>query len=173
MALEDREAIVATVEETYALMGAALATDIPGQVVAHAVRPEILQRIAEAGADPYVTDEEMLGLLREAYFELVENVIRIHDELLGPEGESYDQHLAQRGLTGSGRVVKVNGFRRTLGGFLRKVPGVRRIKKAFEWGNIILGSLGGVPVVGLVSDPIRELKESIEAQGDDDHHPRP
>jgi hypothetical protein len=44
----------------------------------------------------------------------------------------------------------------------------RWVKKAFEWGNIILGSLGAVPVVGLVADPIRELKESIEAQGDDD-----
>jgi hypothetical protein len=42
------------------------------------------------------------------------------------------------------------------------------LKKTFEWGNIILGSLGGVPGVGVVADPIRELKESIEAQGDDD-----
>lgn len=169
MALEDREALVATVEETYALIGAALATDIPDRVIEHAVRPEILQRIAAASADPYVIDEEMLGLLREAYLELVENVIQIRDELLGPEGERYDEYLAQRGLTGSGRIAKVKGFRRALGGWLEKVPGVRRIKKAFEWGNIILGSLGGVPVVGIVSDPIRELKEVIEAQGDDDH----
>jgi hypothetical protein len=169
MPLDDREAIVAAVEETYALMGAALATDIPSQVIESAVRPEILQRIAEAGADPYVTDEEMLGLLREAYFELVQNVLRVHDELLGPDGGDYEEYLAQRGLTGSGRTVKVNGFRRALAGWLQRVPGVHRIKKAFEWGNIILGSLGGVPIVGVVSDPIRELKEAIEAQGDDDN----
>jgi hypothetical protein len=53
---------------------------------------------------------------------------------------------------------------------LREIAaGVRRVKKVFQWGNIILGSLGGVPVVGGVSDPIRELKEAIEARGDDDH----
>jgi hypothetical protein len=170
MALEDREAIVATVEETYALMGAALTTDIPSQVIEHAVRPEILQQIVSAGADPYVTDEEMLGLLREAYFELVENVLRIHEELLGEQGEGYDADLVRVGLTGSGRTVKVRGFRRALGWFT-KVPGVRWMKKAFDWGNIILGSLGGVPVVGIVADPIRELKEAIEAQGHDDHMP--
>lgn len=119
-----------------------------------------------------MTDKEMLQLLRIAYFDLVSAVLRIHDELLGEDGERYDGDLENVALAGPGRAVKVGGFRRSLGRVLQNVPGLRWIKKAFEWGNIILGSLGGVPVVGVVADPIRELKESIEAQGDDDQSPR-
>jgi len=167
MALDDREAIVATVEETYALMGRALAADVAPEVVERSVRPEIIEEIRAARVDSYVSDEEMLGLLREAYFDLVENILRIHEELLGEQGERYDPDLETAGLTGNGRAVKVRGFRRAIE-WLRKAPGVRWMRKAFEWGNIILGSLGGVPVVGVVSDPVRELKEAIEAQGDDD-----
>ena len=148
-------------------MGRAIGVDLPFDP-ARAVRPELMQQIAMARVDPYVTDAEMRELLAAAYFDLVENVLWIHDELLGADGERYDRDLESVALTGNGRAVKVAGFRRSLGGFLEHVPGVRRIKKAFEWGNIILGSLGGVPVVGLVADPIRELKESIEAQGEDD-----
>jgi hypothetical protein len=161
MALQDREAIVATVEETYALMGRAVATDIPSEVIERSVRPEIMEQIRLARVDPYVTDEEMLGLLREAYFGLVENVLRVHEELLSEQGERYDPYLENAGLTGNGRAVKVRGFRRAIE-WLRDAPGIRWVKKAFEWGNIILGSLGGVPVVGVVSDPVRELKEAID-----------
>jgi len=169
MSLEDREAIVATVEETYALMGRALSTDVPGAVLQTAVRPEVMQQILAASVQPYVTDGEMLELLRTAYFDLVSAVILIHEEILGAGGERYDGSLATVGLAGSGAAVKVGGFRRALGRIVQNVPGIRWIKKGFEWGNIILGSLGGVPVAGVVADPIRELKESIEAQGDDDH----
>jgi hypothetical protein len=168
MSLEDRQAIVETVEETYALMGRALSTSVPSDVAARAVRPDVIERIAAASVEPYVTDQEMLELLRIAYFDLVSAVIRVHDELLGEEGERYDDDLANVALTGPGRAVKVGGFRRALRRVLQNVPGLRWVKKAFEWGNIILGSLGSVPVVGVVADPIRELKESIEAQGDDD-----
>src|SRR4051794_32745903 len=114
MSVEDREAVVATVEETYALMGRTLSADIPWAVTDIAVRPDVIERIAQAQLDPYVTDEEMLALLREAYFDLVEAVIRIHEELLGPSGEVYDKGLRQVGLTGSSRTVKVRGFRRGL-----------------------------------------------------------
>jgi hypothetical protein len=60
MGLEDREAIVATVEERCALMRRALSTDVPGDA-------------AELGCRrrPYVTDDEMLELLRTAYLDLV------------------------------------------------------------------------------------------------------
>jgi hypothetical protein len=168
MAYEDREELVATVEETYALMGRALSTDIPYAVVENAVRRDVLEQLMSAEIDPYVTDAEMLELMRIAYFELVDNVLRLHEQLLSPSGEEYDSELERRGLTGSGRVLKVRGFRNRLGRVLDHVPGSRWIKGAFKWGNIILGSLGGVPGVGVVADPIRELKESIEAQGDED-----
>ncbi|SRR6266496_3929590 len=168
MSFEDREAIAATVEETYALVGRALSTDIPSDLLATAVRPEVMREIMEARVDPYVTDEEMLQLLRTAYFDLVGTVMRLHEELLGEDSERHDTQLANVALTGSGRAVKVRGFRRSLGEAVSNVPGFRWMKKAFEWGNIILGSLGGVPVVGALADPIKELKESVEAQGEDD-----
>jgi hypothetical protein len=75
-------------------------------------------------------------------------------------------------LTGSGRAVKIGGFRRALDSVLSGLPGFRRLKKAFEWGNIVLGSLRMVPGLGILVDPIKELKESIEAQGDDDQVPQ-
>jgi hypothetical protein len=168
MTLEDRKAIVATVEETYALMGRALSTEVPSRLMPNAIRPDVMSQIFVASVDPYVTDEEMLPLLRLAYFDLVESVLRIREELVGPNGNSYETKLQDVGLTASGRELKVGGFRRALGRVLQGVPGFRWVKKAFEWGNIILGSLGNVPVVGTFVDPIRELKESIEAQGEDD-----
>jgi hypothetical protein len=92
-------------------------------------------------------------------------VLQIQGLLLGPDGESFDGALAQVHLTDSGRVVKVRGWRRALQRVLTGIPGV---KKALQWGNIILGSLGSVPVVGTAADAIKELKEAVEAQGDDD-----
>jgi len=149
-------------------MGRALNTELPGQIFEKALRPEVIEGIGAADVEPYVSDEEMLGLLREAYFDLVETVLRLQEVLLGELGEELDPIVETVGLSGSGLRVKIVGFRRSVGRVVRGIPGVRWVKKAFEWGNIILGSLGAVPVVGLIADPIRELKESIEAQGDDD-----
>jgi hypothetical protein len=171
MSYQDREEIVSVVQETYALVGRALSTQIPGDVAQSAVRPEIMQALRDASIDPYVTDPEMLELLRTAYFDLVDTVLRIQAELLGENGESYEVPLAEVQLTGSGRVVKVNGFRRALNRLLGGGGGTRGVKKAFQWGNIILGSLGAVPVVGAFADGVSELKESVEAQGDDDQSP--
>lgn len=168
MPLEDREAIVATVQETYVLMGRAISANVPAQIVERALRRDVVEQLVEAQLDDYVTDEEMLGYLREVYLELVRAVIEIEDALLGELGEELDPALERAGLTRSGRDLKVNAFRRSVGRLLEHVPGVRRIKKAFKWGNIILGSLGSVPVVGIAAEPIKELKESIEAQGDED-----
>lgn len=88
--------------------------------------------------------------------------------MLGELGDEFDPAFEAVGLTGSGRNLKVTGFRQSLARVIGGLPGFRRVKKVFNWGNIILGSLGAVPGVGLVADPIRELKESIEAQGEDD-----
>ena len=174
MALEDRLEVVSVVEETYALTGRVLSTDVPG-AIDPGIRPEIMQQIRSAQIDPLVTDAEMLSLLRSAYFDLVETVVRLRSELLGPNGESYDTALEQVHLTGSGRAMKVRGWRRALNSVLGGGPGDRPkwIKKALKWANIILGSLGGVPVIGTLADPIQELKESVEAQADDDQSSTP
>jgi hypothetical protein len=145
MSYEDRRAIVSAVQETYGLTGRALGTEVPSDVIGTAVRPEIMQQLQAASIEPYVTDGEMLDLLREAYFDLVDQVLLIQRQLLGESGESFDGPLAQVHLTGSGQVVKVRGWRRALQRVITGIPGV---KKALQWGNIILGSLGSVPVVG-------------------------
>jgi len=165
MSYEERLDIVATVQETYALMGRCLGANIPEPIIANAIRPEILYRLQDAAMSPYVSDPEMLGLLLEAYYELVDSVFLLAQTLLGPAGEEYDAGLSRVGLTGSGLRVKVSGFRRGLS----RLPGIRWIRKTFEWGNIVLGSLGAVPGVGIITEPIQELKEAIEAQGDDDN----
>jgi hypothetical protein len=60
----DRDAIVATAEEAYALVRRARAADIPGGMTVSRVRPDVMQQTRAARADLYVTDEEVLGLLR-------------------------------------------------------------------------------------------------------------
>jgi len=62
----DRDAIVAAAEEAYALVRRARAADIPGEMTASPVRPDVMQQTGAARADLYVTDEEVLGLLRTA-----------------------------------------------------------------------------------------------------------
>lgn len=168
MAREDREELVATVQETYALMGRTLQTQVPNAVLERALRPEVMEQLATAAVDPFVTDEEMLGLLREAYFQLVEAVLRIQDELLGEHGESYDPELRDRGLTGPGRNVKVRGFRRAIGRIVQGARGNRVVRIAFKWANIILGSLSSIPPVGIAADALQELKDSVETQGAED-----
>lgn len=170
MALEDREEIVATIQETYVLMGRAIQAEIPGEVLERALRQDAVRELLDVPIE-YVTDEELLGLFRETYYELVGNLFVIQDAMLDERGEKYDYDLERVGLTGSGRALKVNGFRRAFDR-VRAFAGRRWVKKAFEWGNIILGSLGPVPVVGIAVEPIKELKESIEAQGDEDSESR-
>ena len=171
MALEDRREIVSVVEETYALLGRALAanvaTDLPG------ARADVLEELSTTEVDLLVTDVEMLGLIRAAYLELGATVSQLNQQLLGPSGQTYDAPLQQAQLTGRGRRMKVRGFRRALNSVLHAVRADRPrwIRRALKWANIILGSLGAVPGVGALADPIKELKEAVEAQADEAQDP--
>lgn len=136
-----------------------------------ALRPEAVGRLAEVPLDPYVTDTEMLELMRVAYFDLVERVLLLHEELLGESGERYDPELDAAALTSTGLAVKVHGFRGALGRLFGLGQGHRWVRKAFQWADVILGSLGAVPALGVIPDAIKELKESVETQADDDHGP--
>jgi hypothetical protein len=171
MSYQEREDLVATVQETYALMGRALNLPLDPGLMAVSIRQDVMSQIAQAIIYPYVTDQAMLLLLQDAYSDLLPTVSQIDTTLRGDNGAVYDNQLANVGLTGSGHAAKVGGFRRALGRVFSGVPGFQRVKKAFEWGNIILGSLRMVPVIGTLVEPIKELKESIEAQGDDDQAP--
>jgi len=172
MAVEDRVEIVSVVEEVYGLVGRVLSTEVPVALYP-GVRAEVMGRISSAEIDPLVTDSEMLSLLRAAYFDLVQTVLLLRGQFLGATGENYDSSLQLVQLTGNGRRMKVRGWRRALDRVLSGPPGQRPrwIKKALEWANIILGSLGSVPGIGPIADSIQELKESVEAQADDDQNP--
>lgn len=170
MAFQDREEIVATIQETYVLMGRAIQAEIPEAIVERAVRRDVVLDLLEVQIE-YLTDEEILGMFQEVYFELVENVLEVQRLLLEESGEEFDDSLRRVGLTGAGRTLKVNRFRRAVDG-VRNFMSRQWVKKAFRWGNIILGSLGPVPVVGIAVEPIKELKESIEAQGEEEPEDR-
>ena len=62
----DRDAIVATAQEAYAPVLRARAAEIPGEMRASPIRPDVTHQTRAARADLYVTDEEVLGLLRTA-----------------------------------------------------------------------------------------------------------
>jgi hypothetical protein len=171
MSLEDRQELIATVQEAYALMGLTLNVAPPDAIAGPiVVRPDVIGQIRQVYIDSYVTDQQMLLLLQQAYFDLLQNVLQLSTTLLGPNGQGYDNGIASVGLTGSGRAVKIRGFRQALNEGLSGAPGFRWIKKTFKWANIILGSLSAVPGIGIIAEPIQELKESIEAQGDDDQN---
>jgi hypothetical protein len=170
MALEDREEIVATIQETYILMGRAIQADAPDSIRERALRRDVVESLLETPIE-YVTDQELLGLFQETYFGLVDNVIQIQDELLADHGPEFDRDLERVGLTSAGRALKVRMFRRAVDRVRQLAPG-RWLRKAFKCGNIILGSLGPVPIVGIAAEPIQELKEAIETQGEEDQESR-
>jgi hypothetical protein len=167
---EDREAIVATIQETYVLMGRAIQMRVPEErleeFLDRAVRRDVVEELLETPLE-YVTDEEFIEFFQRVYSELVENVFQIQDALLGEIGPELDGVLEQVGLAGSGRELKVGLFRRAIDR-VRQFGSRRWVKSAFKLGNIVLGSLGPVPVVGIAAEPIKELKESIEAKREED-----
>jgi hypothetical protein len=65
MSLE-RDAILATAEEAYALVRRARGADSPGEMTASPVRPDAMRQTWAARADLHVIDEELLGVRRTA-----------------------------------------------------------------------------------------------------------
>ena len=94
MALENRVEIASVVEEAYALTGRVLSTDVPG-LLDPGVRPEMMQRIRNAEIDPLVTDEEMLSLLRTAYFTLSKPWYSFATNSLGRPASLTTQHSSK------------------------------------------------------------------------------
>lgn len=154
-------------------MGRAIGTTVPEEVLRNPVRADIMQQISGLEIDWSIPDERMRELLITAYEDLEQNVLQIQHELLEAEdaGERYETELARVGLTGSGWGVKWHGFRTGIDSLLHRStrPAVKRV---FRWANVVLGSLSGVPGAGIVTEPLRELKESIEAAGEDGDAPR-
>lgn len=102
-------------------------------------------------------------------FQLINNVVTTQELLLGPQGETLDAQLAAAGLAGQLLAVKVAGFRRELGAVLEQTERPRRkrwFRRAAKWADIVLGSLSSVPIVGPVVEPLKEFKESVETQAE-------
>ncbi len=164
MALDDRRDVVPIVEETHALIGNSLATDVPRFLV---IRTELLDPLQQLLEQPLVDDPDMLAMMRRSYFELITNIEATQELLLGPQGEALDAPLAAAGLAGQRLALKTAGFRRELGGVLEQTERPRRkrwFRRAAKWANIVLGSLASVPIVGPVVEPLKEFKESVETQ---------
>lgn len=112
------------------------------------------------GAQNHLLRKEMRPLFTAAWAEvepLIPNV-QTQVKLLS------DDRLTQLGLSGAQLRLKLQGFRLadtalTSGGWRSRL-----VKKVLDWINILLGSiLAGVPG----AEPLKELKESIEAEIDD------
>lgn len=164
MPLDDRRNVVSVVEETHALIGNSLATAVPPFVVIRRELIDPLQRLLE---QPLIDDAEMVALMRGSYFELINNVRAAQRLLLGPQGDTLDAQLAAAGLTGQLLAVKIMGFRRELSGVLEQTERPRRkrwFRRAAKWADIVLGSLSSVPVIGPIVEPLKEFKESVETQ---------
>lgn len=166
MTIEDRRDVVSIVEETHGLIGNSLATDVPSFLV---IRFELLDPLQQLLEQPLVDDPEMVAMMRASYFELITNVRATQELLLGPQGEALDAQLASAGLAGQLLALKTTGFRRELSGVLEQTERPRRkrwFRRAAKWANIVLGSLASVPIVGPVVEPLKEFKESVETQVD-------
>src|SRR6266700_5207258 len=163
MAIEDRRD-VSIVEERHGLIGNSLATDVPPFLVNRFELLDPLQRLLEP---PLVDDADMLAMMRGSYFALINNVRTTQELLLGPTGEALDEQLAAAGLSRQLLALKTAGFRRELSGVLEQTEHPRRKRwfhRAAKWANIVLGSLASVPIIGPVVEPLREFKESVETQ---------
>jgi hypothetical protein len=80
-------------------------------------------------------------------------------EILLSDDPEVSERLDRAGLGGAELDLKVTGWRRWLRRFReRRTTGL--LRRAFKWGNVILGSLSSVVVA---FEPLREIKESIEA----------
>lgn len=75
------------------------------------------------------------------------------------ESAQHDSALEGNGLSGAQMRLKKRGFRRALWRFIR-LPSRRTAIRVLGWANVFLGSLASA--IGM-AEPIKELKEAIEA----------
>lgn len=123
----------------------------------------------ERGLAPLIDDEEMRALLVEALLELGPAHFQFQLQMLESEASPLDEELELRGLTGAGLALKFGGQRRSLQRYGEQATWLGRRKwfrSALRWTDIVLGSLSSIPVLGVAVDPLKEWKESVEAQLD-------
>jgi len=70
-------------------------------------------------------------------------------------------------MTGTGLALKQAGFDGAVEEYIASLTWLQRrkwFKGVLRWLDVVLGSLSSIPVLGAVLDPIKEWKESVEAQ---------
>jgi hypothetical protein len=86
-----------------------------------------------------------------------------------------DEDLVGVGLTGTGLALKQGGFDVAVEEYMASTSWLQRRKwfgGVLRWLDVVLGSLGSVPALSVVLDPIKEWKESVEAQVETETGPR-
>ena len=98
----------------------------------------------------------------DAWNEVRPRFVSVSQSLSGP---GITAKLESVGLTGAQLVLKMGGFRQALSAFRNSDWAVKPLRKVLKWINSILGSLlGAIPG----AEPIKELKEAIENELDED-----
>ncbi len=163
MALEDRVSLVSVTQELYVLLGKILHAGT--REGTGYVRQEVVHQLLAIDLAITFEDTETQNLLATLYRELEPSVRLVEERLLAESGEAYDPALAEAGLTETGRAAKVSGFRRALDRLLGATASDRPrwVRSVLTWGDVSLGSLGGVPGIKNVVEPLKELKQSVEA----------
>jgi hypothetical protein len=83
--------------------------------------------------------------------------------------DEIDTWLDERGLSGSGLRLKEGGQRASIAQFREARDRFGRKKwfrSVLKWTDIVLGSLASIPGLGIAVEPLKEWKESVEAQVD-------
>ncbi len=96
--------------------------------------------------------------------------------MLGPESEVLDEALEARGLADDGLALKQAGFDAAMQEYLAATSWLRRPKwfrGLLRWADVVLGSLGSIPALGSVTDPIKKWKRAVEAQVETETGRRP
>jgi hypothetical protein len=108
--------------------------------------------------------EEMREPLQTAFSELTDRESgqfrRVRQRLEYPD-EEIREGLEGAGLTGNQLFMKLLGYVRARNAFRRR-GGIQTLQRLLKWMNSLLGSLAGVPGLGTLVEPIKELKEAIE-----------
>jgi hypothetical protein len=133
------------------------------------VTPNVLALFERRLQRPLIDNSDLLPLFRAAWDPLVLVHARLLYLLLGPESDALDEGLGVRGLSSTGLDLKSAGFNAALDEYLEATTWLQRRKwfrGLLRWADVVIGSLSSIPVVGGVLEPIKEWKESIEAQLD-------
>lgn len=119
--------------------------------------------------EPLVQDLEMRRLLQAALPDLATPHTEFLRRMLVTDDPALDRQLFERGLTSTGLDLKEGGQRRAVEEYSVAGTWLRRRKwfrSMLTWTDIVLGSLASIPGLGVAIDPLKEWKESVEAQLD-------